>query len=241
MAYMAGFVDNPDNDPSADDPASAGGIAHALEEDIVFGRLMPGSPLREERLLERFGGSRHVIRDALTRLEASGLVVRERNRGAMVRVFSADEVNEVHEVRELLQRQAALRIRLPVSDTLLLPVEQLQLEYERAVSARDAVAMYAANDRFHDALFGLCGNRQLQQMIRQLLRLSYLVRVDDVADDAMQSRVINEHRLMISLLRGTDGWALSELCVAHIRPRRDAYRAFLEQQNPQRKRRSSKK
>ncbi len=51
-------------------------IAKAIEEDIVFGRLLPGAPLREEKLEERFGHSRHVIRAALGRLERIGIVTK---------------------------------------------------------------------------------------------------------------------------------------------------------------------
>lgn len=214
----------------AEEDGSASAIARAIEEDIVFGRLTPGTPLREERLLERFGGSRHLVRDALSQLAARGMVVRERNRGAVVRVFTAQDVRDVHDVRELLQRQAALRIALPVSESELGPLERLEAEYEACVDAHDAAGMHSANDRFHVALFALCGNRQLQHLIRQMLRLSYLVRVSEVTDNALQARVIAEHRLMIALLRGTDGWALSQLCVAHSRPRRDAYLAYLAEQ-----------
>ena len=65
-------------------------------------------------LLARFPVSRqHLIRQALYQLEKLGVVTRERNKGAMVRRLSPDEVRQIYEVRELLQRQAALMIPLP--------------------------------------------------------------------------------------------------------------------------------
>ena len=205
----------------------ARGIAAALEEDIILGRLPPGTALREERLLERFKASRHLVREALSQLEAKQVIVRARNRGAVVRTFSSDEVRELHEVREMLQRQAALRIRLPAAPAAIAPIAAIQAEYEAFLAEGDARGLHDANDRFHDALFGLCGNRHLQRLIRQLLHLSYLVRTRDLADINDRAQAVAEHRMMLAQLQGTDGWALAELCVAHIRPRRDAYLAFL--------------
>ncbi len=49
----------------------------ALRDDVIFGRLAPGTRLVEDALLARFGGSRHFVRQALERL---GLVVKERTK-----------------------------------------------------------------------------------------------------------------------------------------------------------------
>ena len=94
-------------------------VVKALEEDIIFGKLAPGTRLVEDVLLARFPVSRHTIRQALYQLEKLGVVTRERNKGAMVRRLSPDEVRQIYEVRELLQRQAALMIPLPASDALI--------------------------------------------------------------------------------------------------------------------------
>lgn len=88
-------------------------IARALEEDIIFGRLAPGTRLTEDTLLARFHVTRHFARQAIVQLETMGIVVRERNKGATVRSLTARQVQEIYDVRELLQRQAALWIKLP--------------------------------------------------------------------------------------------------------------------------------
>jgi len=124
----AEIIDNDPPPPAADpDGTTASVIAAALKEDIIFGRLPPGNEAAREKLLERFGSSRYAIRDALSRLENRDIVVRERNRGAAVRTMPAEEVRGLHEVREILQRHAALRIRLPVSDAdlaMLISIEE---------------------------------------------------------------------------------------------------------------------
>ena len=118
------------NETAPDDPLAAQ-IARALEEEIVFGRLKPGQKLREEELAERFAGSRHQVREALARLGRIGIVTKERNRGVSVRRFSASEVRQIYEVREILQRQAALRIPLPVDDAIIVELLKIHEAYER--------------------------------------------------------------------------------------------------------------
>src|SRR6185437_14843936 len=69
-------------------------IARELEEDIVFGNLRPGQKLPEEDLSERFSASRHQVREALALLTRVGMVVKERNKGVRVRIFTAEEVHQ---------------------------------------------------------------------------------------------------------------------------------------------------
>src|SRR5882757_5418760 len=139
-AYPAPIIDNPaagtlssldesESGKAMTETASQGGtpsqggkeagIVRALEEDIIFGRLPPGTRLVEDALLARFPVTRHVIRQALVELERLGIVTRERNKGAAVRTLTPGEVRQIYEMRELLQRQAALTIPLPAPPDLI--------------------------------------------------------------------------------------------------------------------------
>lgn len=198
-------------------------IAREIEEDIIFGRLEPGARLREEHLHHRFGGSRHFVRQALVRLERSGIVVRERNKGAAVRSFSAEEVLQIYEVREMLQRQAALRIPLPAPEEEIARIAAIHAEYERCADAGDLRGVHEANDRFHTALFGLCGNEYLLSLVKQYMDLTYAIRAKTLAEPAQLAVSRAHHALMIDYLGGRDPWALAELCVHHVRPSKDAY------------------
>ena len=90
-------------------------LQRVLEEDIIFGRLVPGERLVEDALMSRFDVKRHVVRSVLFALERTGIVVRERNKGATVISLTPVQVRKVYDVREFLQRQAALLIPLPAS------------------------------------------------------------------------------------------------------------------------------
>ena len=198
-------------------------IARALEEDIIFGRLAPGTRLTEDMLLARFAVTRHFARQALVQLESMGIVVRERNRGATVRSLTAAQVKEIYAVRELLQRQAALWIPLPAPESLIAELNAIHEEHGRHIEAGFLRGVHETNDRFHLTLFGACGNAHLVQSIELYMRLSLPVRANSMASTASLRVSHEHHRLMIDMLKGTDNWVLAQLCVDHLQPSKARY------------------
>ncbi|MGN1287006.1 MAG: GntR family transcriptional regulator, partial [Bradyrhizobium sp.] len=112
-------------------------VIRRLEEDIIFGRFAPGLRLVEDTLMQRYGASRHFVRQALFQLERQGIVLREKNVGATVRFYSAEEVRQIYEVREMLTRQAALMIALPAPNSLIDQLSELQRHYCVKADAQD--------------------------------------------------------------------------------------------------------
>jgi DNA-binding GntR family transcriptional regulator len=212
-------------------PAPAGdlladSIARALEADIIFGRLSPGRKLGEEQLAERFSASRHQVREALARLQRMGIVTKQRNKSVSVRSFSAAEVEQIYDVREMIQRQAALRIALPAGRLQIATMEAIEADYEHAVAQGDLRRICEANDRFHLALFGLCGNEMLVQLVKQYMDLSYVIRANAFNPEHL-AVARREHRMMLGLLAGRDSWSLAQLCIDHIQHSKVQYLAFL--------------
>ncbi len=197
----------------------------ALQDDIIFGRLAPGARLVEDALLARFGGLRHFVRQALDRLERLGLVVKERNKGAAVRSLSPAQVARIYEVRELVQRQAALMIPLPAPAALVEELQAVNAEFAGQMEAANLRGVHDANDRFHLLLFGACGNEYLVAAIQHYMRLSLPVRAKTLADREALRVSHRHHRMMVDMLRGRDNWPLAQLCVDHLQPSKRDYLA----------------
>jgi DNA-binding GntR family transcriptional regulator len=198
-------------------------VVRDLEEDIIFGRLKPGAPIREEALLERFGGTRHFVRQALARLEKAGMVIHERNRGAMVRSFSTEEVSHIYEVREMVNRQVALRIPLPASQELIGQLELINEEYGECINKANLRDAHEKNDRFHRVMFSACTNPYLSNLAFEYMDITLVIRAKNLADPGLLRKSFEQHRLMIKYLRGSDNWLLAELCVDHIQPSKLQY------------------
>jgi DNA-binding GntR family transcriptional regulator len=208
------------------DPA-AEQIARAIEKDIFAGRLEPGEKLREEDLAERFGASRHHVREGLARLIRAGIIVKERNKGASVRRFGLDELRQIYEIREILQRQAALRIPLPAEAAAIHRLTLINEAFEAAASQADFRRIHELNDQFHTELFGLCDNDLLVSLIKTYMDLTYAVRGAAFGNPKNLEKSRTQHRIMIQLLSGSDSWALAQICVDHIQITKDQYLAAI--------------
>lgn len=202
-------------------------VARELEEDIIFGRLQPGTRLREDALLERFGGTRHFIRQALTRLERAGIVTHEHNRGAKVRSFSSAEVRQVYDVRELLQRQAALNIPLPAPPSVVSKLQEINEKYQECIAIDNLRGIHENNDLFHEVFYAACGNSYLTDLVCDYMDITLTIRAKNLADPGLLQVSIAHHDLMIKYLQGSDNWVLAELCVEHLRPSKEQYLEML--------------
>jgi DNA-binding GntR family transcriptional regulator len=216
---------------SAEGPEAAE-IAKALTEDIIFGRLEPGARLIEDNLIARFRATRHYIRQALNELERTGIATREKNKGVTVRSPTSREVQQIYEVRELLQRHAALRIPLPVPPNLIERLQHLHSEYGRHLRSGNFSAVHEINDAFHIAMFSACNNQHLVNSIKHYMWLTLAVRAKKTVDIDHALTSERDHHVMIQMLRGTDNWALAQLCVDHLQGPKNSYLEAIERGVP---------
>lgn len=194
-----------------------------MEFDILFGKLRPRERLVEDELIQRLGAKRHIARQALTELEKIGIVVRTPNRGAMVRDFTAKEVEEIAEIRETLQHRAAQRMRLPADSELIATLEALQRRHDDAVTSRDPRAIDEANEAFHTTFFSACGNQYLSDAIAHYAYLSRAMRLYPMVDPELLETIRSEHWAMIEALRTGDRTTLMSLVVEHIQHSKKIY------------------
>lgn len=210
---------------SRPDPVAT--VVMALEEDIVLGRLHPRERLIEEELAERFSVSRHSLRLALAELDKMGLIERFPNRGAMIRAFSASDVEQLYALRELLESTAASQILFPLAQTHIDELKAIQAHHDVAVDTDNLVGVFRYNHQFHRKLFELCRNHYLAGAIETYSQRAHGIRFLVLADKAERDKSRNEHHQMIAALEREDGDALVALCRQHLPASKMAYlRAF---------------
>lgn len=218
---------SPPSAPPPRRPPDLAQLVATLEEEIIIGRLKPRERLVEDVLMARFGAKRHLVRQALTRLERLGIVRREPNRGASVRDFSAEEVRHIYAMRELLQGHAAALIPLPAPAALISALRALQAEHAAAAARGDLRTVLRLDAAFHGTLFDAAGNPHLASSIRDYAGLAHAIRAYRVGDPRMLAQAVEEHAAMVAALERGDRVAIVRLCVEHIRPSMQAYLATL--------------
>ena len=139
-------------------------VYEALVELVIAGRLTPGQHLVETELARHLGVSRQPVREALHRLEAEGWVDLRPNQGAFVHVPTAHEVDELLDVRELLEVETARLAARAADAGQVARLRVICHEGEAAVEAGDTERFVSVNNNFHDALAEIAGNSVLAEL-----------------------------------------------------------------------------
>ncbi|WP_287370368.1 GntR family transcriptional regulator [Oceanithermus sp.] len=185
-----------------------------LKRRILEGVLRPGARLSEPALAQALGVSRTPVREALQRLAQEGLVELRPGRGARVRVLSPREVEEVYEVRALIEGEAAARAAGRCDEAGLHRLEAA-LDALETADPDDYAAQIAADERFHALLVAAGGNRVLEQVFHDLDAALALTR--QFSRDLNQTPETRaQHRAIVAAIRAGDAAAARAAAEAHV-------------------------
>ncbi|HLW93578.1 MAG TPA: GntR family transcriptional regulator [Roseiarcus sp.] len=198
-------------------------VVSSLEEDIVLGRLHPRERLIEDDLMRRFTVKRHVIRRGLADLEQMGIVERVPNRGAMVRAYREDEIQQLYVLRNLLEGHAANLIPMPLGKEDIEDLKRVQVIHDAAVASNDLGAVFHANVNFHELLFSKTGNSYLEDAIRQFALRTHGIRFYCLTYPGYLEKARQEHWEMIAAIEQCDRESLVRLCHQHLLASRQCY------------------
>jgi DNA-binding GntR family transcriptional regulator len=140
------------------------GVYRVLRTAILDGTVPQGGQLREARIAADLGISRSPLREALTRLEEEGLVVKIPFRGAFVAEVSARDVAEIASVRLLVEPYAAELSREALRGPGMTSMRQTIDDLHRATAEHDIPASVDAHLRFHRFFYDLSGHGLLQSL-----------------------------------------------------------------------------
>jgi DNA-binding GntR family transcriptional regulator len=140
-----------------------------LKSDIVACVLRPGEALTEKQIGDRYSIRKATIRAALTRLMQEGLVKSEPRRGYVIAPLSLRDVNEIFDVRSLIEPEVFKVAASGITARGLEDVKQAAKKALKPETLRSHVAFLAADRAFRLALAELSGNLRLAQLLGQIL------------------------------------------------------------------------
>ncbi len=139
-------------------------VYEALVEFIVAGALRPGQHLVESELARQLGVSRQPVREALHRLEAEGWIDLRPSQGAFVHVPTDHEVDQLLDVRELLEGATARLAARAATPEAVATLRTVWREGAAAVESGDVTRTVTSNNDFHAAVAEIAGNTVLAQL-----------------------------------------------------------------------------
>jgi DNA-binding GntR family transcriptional regulator len=188
-------------------PGPATTPQHALEglrRAILTGQLRPGQRVAQEDIAGRLGVSIAPVREALRTLEHEGQVVHRPRRGYFVTALEIRDLEEIYELRSILEAHAARRTLQTLDDDVLERIIDAARDCDNAVNTGDGAAEREANRRFHFAILDSPGQTHTMRLIRLLWDSteSYRALYFNAPDERRNS--IEAHGQIIEALRDRD-------------------------------------
>lgn len=200
-------------------------VCEELRRMIMTGELAPGSRLVEDRLATHLGVSRNPVREALQSLASEGFVQIVPRRGAFVAEITAEQAEELFDVRMALESMAA-RLAARRADPSAVSGLRRTLDRAReATEAREFDVVAACNTEFHQTVVDIAGNHYLSLLVAPMARrIQWVFRVS-AATRAPHSWTEHEE-LMNAIADGDEEYA-EAVARAHVAAARASYRRMV--------------
>jgi DNA-binding GntR family transcriptional regulator len=194
-------------------PTASEIIAKHLRDAIIVGHFAEGEPIRQDEIAGLFNVSKIPVREALKRLEAEGLVVFHRNKGAVVTKISEPELAQIFEVRVLLEVQA-IRLAVPnMTEETFANADRICDEF---LDNNDIGHWAELNWELHACLYEPAQRPFLTNLIRSIHdKVERYLRLQMTLGESKE-RANVEHREIIQACRDRDANKAAELIEQHI-------------------------
>jgi DNA-binding GntR family transcriptional regulator len=189
-----------------------------IKSSILSGHLNPGEKLTEEHLAKTLGVSRTPVREALHKLESEGLIKTRKKRGFIVSRDSREEVEELFELRSILEGYTLRIISENISKETLHRLDGFIQNAEEGLRRKRIEDVFKWNTRFHDALHELVANKtRLHRLIVNMRKYVLRHRQDTLRYPDGGRRAVEGHRKIVMALRLRDPDLCERVMREHIR------------------------
>lgn len=190
-------------------------VTTKLRELILKGEFKMGERLMQEEWAQKLGVSRMPLREALRQLEVEGLVRIEPRRGAVVTPVSTEDIEEIYQLRAILEGEAVVK-SLPFLDEE--DIRELEAIYGKMLQLKadetDMESYMRLNAEFHQIIREGCPWRRIQGFIETLWKGIPPYTPSLLANHLPESH--KEHGLMLQYIKEKNAEKLKEVTINHI-------------------------
>lgn len=193
-----------------------GQVYQILRGEISNGKYEPGTWLQEMELAERLGVSRSPVREALRKLAADGLLIEVPNKGVFVREFTVRDIDEIFDMRVLLETYGIRHSRKNMTSARLQQLfDKLKL-LEQTYAAGDLEAYTRADEELHILIVSLGDNSLVSSTYDRVRSMNQQFRVLSLASHQRFEESLEEHRKLIHALVVGDVVTAEEAMRVHL-------------------------
>ncbi|QBY00647.1 GntR family transcriptional regulator [Rhodophyticola sp. CCM32] len=180
-------------------------IYDQVRSAILCMYIPPGTLLSETELGLRFGASRTPVRDAFTRLRATGLIVTRPSRGNFVTRLSEPRLREAQFLREAIEMAVIRRLcQIGLEAEYLQKIKLNLTRQATAIADDNDIAFQGYDDQFHALLAEATGYSRTALLLEQEKTALDRLRVLSLSDRGHKARLLSEHRDILNAVRAGD-------------------------------------
>lgn len=200
-------------------------VANALRAAVISGELAPGTLYSAPSLAERFGVSATPVREAMLELVREGLVATVRNKGYRVTEIDEAELDQIAELRQLIEPPLVARAATAIGAEDLLELRRMADAIVGGARRADLVEYTEADRAFHVRLLEYAGNDRAVTVVAELRAHTRLYGLTGLVDDGQLTDSAMEHHAILDAIEQRDRRAVTKLMRQHIAQTRGRWAA----------------
>jgi len=191
-------------------------VVESLRTAIFNRRFSPGDRLVERELCEMLDVSRTLLREALSQLEAEGVVQIIPHRGPIVAVYTADDAKSIYEVRAALEEMAGRCFVERATESECKALETAFVEMKRSCTSKLGADHLTVKAKFYAALTTGAHNPVLVEMLRLIHGRVSMLRATTLAQPGRLAASLAELGNIVKTIKARDAEAAAHACRLHV-------------------------
>lgn len=187
-----------------------------LKNDIISHRLRAGQAITEEEIVKKFSLSRTPVREIFRKLEHDGLVKNIPYKGTYVSDLNKDEIEEILDIRYVLEGFAAYLAAKKVTDEDMKAFDEIKAMLDKALKTKNSVASFEADTKLHKLILEVAGNKRINSIITNLLSQIHRIRFISGHMTGRINTTANEHFEIIKAIKKRDPELAQKKMQIHI-------------------------
>jgi len=191
-------------------------VVESLRTAIFDRRFSPGDRLVERELCEMLDVSRTLLREALSQLEAEGVVQIIPHRGPIVAVYTAEDAKSIYEVRAALEEMAGRSFVERATETECKALETAFAEMKRSCTSKLGADHLTVKAKFYAALTAGAHNPVLVEMLRLIHGRVSMLRATTLGQPGRLAASLTELGNIVKAIKARDAGAAARACRLHV-------------------------
>ena len=201
---------------SGDKYSLRGKVYDRIREDILNGVYKEHEELKEATLGERMGVSRTPVREALRQLELEGLVEIIPNKGARVTGITKKDMEDIYQIRYLLEGLSARWATEHVTEAQLEKMEETLYLTEFHANKGNFAQVYELDSLFHELLYEASGSKMLNHILSDFHMYVTRIRKTSLANNKRSKNSTEEHRAILEAIKDRDADRAENCAHTHV-------------------------